>query len=207
LNYGDSVYRFLYARVGNREDAEDLTSQVFLKAAQRLDGARSEASVASWLFTVARTVLADHWRRYYRAPAGVEFSDEIVAERPAGDSAGDSTSAAERLVEAVLETLPPRYRRVLELRFLQGYTIDEAAAEMNVTPGNLKVLQHRALTRAAEFGLPSWDTDGGRAPSPSLRGHCTRARIGQKPFTLDSTAVRDPAESTNTPAIPSAIWS
>src|SRR5919205_832213 len=64
-HYLDPVYRFVYSRVGNREDAEDLTSEVFLKASRQLDSSRLEASVAKWLFTVARTVLADHWRRYY----------------------------------------------------------------------------------------------------------------------------------------------
>lgn len=152
-SYLDPVYLFLYKRVGNREDAEDLTSQVFLKASRQLDGARSEASVASWLFTVARTILADHWRRYYRTPLIVELHDEMIvdhAQREAGDG---RTQSAEQLVERVLTTLPPRYRCVLELRFLHGYSVDEAAREMEVTTGNLKVLQHRALARAAAIGL------------------------------------------------------
>src|SRR4051794_4359481 len=67
--YADPIYRYLYGHVGNREDAEDLTSDVFLKAAKQLDRQRSEASIASWLFTVARTSLADHWRRYYQRAA------------------------------------------------------------------------------------------------------------------------------------------
>ena len=50
------VYRFLYARVGNQEDAEDLTSQVFMKAVRHLDGARADLSIKSWLFQLARTL-------------------------------------------------------------------------------------------------------------------------------------------------------
>src|ERR671937_2239337 len=59
------IYQYIYSRVGNRPDAEDLTSQVFIKAIQ---GMRSDASVAelrSWLYKVAQTTLADHWRQYY----------------------------------------------------------------------------------------------------------------------------------------------
>jgi RNA polymerase sigma-70 factor, ECF subfamily len=151
----DSVFRFLYRRVGNREDAEDLTSQVFLKASSRLDTGRTEDSVASWIFTVARTVLADHWRRFYRAPAAVELNDEIVVHRAQVEVTSVPSEKSEQVVEAILQALPPRYRRVLELRFLEGYSVEEAAAEMSVTPGNLKVLQHRALARATEIGFPS----------------------------------------------------
>jgi RNA polymerase sigma-70 factor (ECF subfamily) len=148
--YIDPVYRFLYSRVGNREDAEDLTSEVFLKATRGLDSSRAEASVAQWLFTVARTVLADHWRRYYRGGAPVPLDDSRVGDLP-GD-AGPADAGAERagLVESVLSSLPDRYRRVLELRFLQGYSIQETAREMGVTPENVKVLQHRALAKAVQ---------------------------------------------------------
>ncbi len=155
----DPVHRFLYTRVGNREDAEDLTSQVFLKASTQLDSGRTESSVASWLFTVARTVLADHWRRYYRAPAPLELNDEIVGHRPEIETGDVPAGKSEQMVQTVLQALSPRYQRVLELRFLEGYSINEAAEEMNVTPGNLKVLQHRALARAAALGFPSAESE------------------------------------------------
>lgn len=146
--YIGPIYRFLYARVGNREDAEDLTSETFLKASRRLDVGRPEASITSWLFTVARTVLADHWRKYYNYGALVPFDEEHVV-------AGVETSApdpreTERRVANCLEALPERHRRVLHLRFLQGYSVLETAQELGVTPGNTKVLQHRALAMAVK---------------------------------------------------------
>lgn len=54
------VFRFLYSRVGNREDAEDLASQVFVKAVRHLDLARDAMTIRSWLFQLARTTLADY---------------------------------------------------------------------------------------------------------------------------------------------------
>jgi RNA polymerase sigma factor (sigma-70 family) len=147
--YVDPVHRFLYARLGNREDAEDLTSEVFLKATKLLDPHRSEASIAQWLFTVARTVLADHWRRYYRGGASLPLEEHHVVEIEAGSvqHAGET----ERLVEQVLSALPDRYRRVLELRFLRGYSIEETAREMDITSENAKVIQHRALAKAVQL--------------------------------------------------------
>jgi len=93
VQYLDPIYRFLYSRVGNREDAEDLTSETFLKASRQLDVGRSQASIASWLFTVARTVLADHWRKYYRYGALLPFHD--VREDPVREAVPDATHQGE----------------------------------------------------------------------------------------------------------------
>src|SRR5215210_3133218 len=62
------IYRFLYSRLGNQEEAEDLTSDVFLKAVRQLEPNRDDASVQAWLYQVARTTLADYWRRRSRVP-------------------------------------------------------------------------------------------------------------------------------------------
>jgi RNA polymerase sigma-70 factor (ECF subfamily) len=156
----DPVYRFLYNRVGNREDAEDLTSDVFVKAARLLDGTRSETSIAAWLFTVARTVLADHWRIYYRHGPTVELDELRLGSLPPETARTGPSEANAQLLEETMRGLSDRYRRVLELRFLQGYSIQETAAEMGITSSNAKVVQHRALARAAaiaesrdQFGL------------------------------------------------------
>ena len=108
--------------------------------------------MAQWLFTVARTVLADHWRRYYRSGGALPLDDARVGELPETPDVPDRQSHSERLVADVLEALPERYRRVLELRFLQGYSVQEAARELGVTPENVKVLQHRALAKAVQLG-------------------------------------------------------
>lgn len=143
------VYRFLYSRVGNQEDAEDLTSQVFLKAVRHLDGARADASIKSWLFQLARTTLADHWRQYYREPKTPLHL--VIPERSEKAAVEESTTSADTLRQ-VLTQLPDNYQRVLSLRFLERLSIKETAAEMGITENNVKVLQLRALRRAAQRG-------------------------------------------------------
>src|SRR5205823_14859716 len=71
------IYRYIYSKVGNREEAEDLTSQIFLKAVRGIDAERSPQSMQKWLFQVARTTIADHWRTYYRD--SVSSLQEFVA--------------------------------------------------------------------------------------------------------------------------------
>ncbi|MGH2442372.1 MAG: RNA polymerase sigma factor [Chloroflexota bacterium] len=150
-NYVERIYRFLYRRVGNREDAEDLTSQVFLKALNLLDTGRTDAEVSSWLFAVARTLLADNWRRYYRGTAPVVLDDVLLARVPQQEiHIEESSNQSELRANHILAALPPRYRQVLELRFLRGMSVHETATAMGITAGSVRVLQHRALARAAQ---------------------------------------------------------
>jgi len=137
-----AIYQYIYSRVGNRPDAEDLTAQVFMKA---ISGMRSDVSVPelrSWLYRVAQTTLADHWREYYAEGAG-ELDDDVT--RPPAPR--ENPEAAQR-VDSLLATLPESYRRVLELRFLRGYSVRETAQELSLSETNVKVLQFRALNRA-----------------------------------------------------------
>ena len=148
-----SVYRFVYKSVGNREEAEDLTSQIFIKAIRYLDHERSAASVRSWLFQIAHTTIADHWRAYYRAPtSSLEVRLEAGWEGPAEEVIlGTNIAAAER-VHSLLQALPERYREVLSCRFLLNLSIRETAETMGISEANVKTLQFRALKRAATLG-------------------------------------------------------
>ena len=138
------VYRTIYARVGNRADAEDLTAEVFLAALRPLRLTASIGEVRGYLRATARTVLAAHWRE----TLGREITSIDDIEQP--PESEQAISTAPQRVAGVLGQLPDNYRRILELRFLQGRSIKESAAEMGVSVANAKVLQHRALRLAAQ---------------------------------------------------------
>ncbi|TDU87953.1 RNA polymerase sigma-70 factor (ECF subfamily) [Kribbella voronezhensis] len=141
----DRVYRLMYAKVGNRPDAEDLAAEVFVTALRPLRLAASVGEVRAYLLATTRTVLAGYWRRTLGREITVLEEDWALVE-PAADSG--HTGAGAR-AEAILAELPERYRRILQLRFLNACSLKEAAAELGVTVGNAKVLQHRALRQAA----------------------------------------------------------
>ncbi|MGX9791755.1 RNA polymerase sigma factor [Mycobacterium sp. MMS18-G62] len=143
------VYRMVFARVGNRPDAEDLTAEVFSTALRRLRMTATIAEVRGYLRATTRTVLAAHWR--YGMRCAVTSLDEIPDR---ADNTEQVTTAASREVHAVLAVLPANYRRILELRFLQGRSIKDSATEMGISLANAKVLQHRALRRAAALNDP-----------------------------------------------------
>ncbi len=148
----DRLYRLMYARVGNRADAEDLTSEVFRTALGPLKLASSKGEVRSYLLTTAQTVLASHWRRTLGASVTTidPESDMNSLVEPSGT---EVPSDAPQRARKILAALPERYRRILELRFLEACSIKEAAQAMGVTVSNAKVLQHRALRMAAKAGL------------------------------------------------------
>lgn len=140
------VYRLMYSKVGNQPDAEDLTAEVFMTALKPLRVSATVPEVRKYLKMTARTVLASYWReRMGRQITTIEEdlpdeSGQVVLESDAPDR-----------VRHVLSRLPDNYRRILELRFLQAFSVREAAGQMSVSVANAKVLQHRALKMAAQM--------------------------------------------------------
>jgi RNA polymerase sigma factor (sigma-70 family) len=142
------LYRLMYARVGNRADAEDLTAEVFKAALGPMRLTSSKGEVRAYLLATSRTVLASHWRRRLGQPVtAIDPATDIAAldDSPEPDDGGEARRKAGRILAA----LPDRYRRILELRFLETCSIKEAAQAMDVSVSNAKVLQHRALRMAA----------------------------------------------------------
>jgi len=144
----DRVYRLMFAKVGNRADAEDLTAEVFLAALRPLRVSASVAAVRAYLVATARTVLAGYWRRRLGREVTRLTGDEELESLPAEAAASAETAGR---AAAVLAELPELYRRILVLRFLESYSVREAAAALGVSVGYAKVLQHRALRRAAQL--------------------------------------------------------
>lgn len=145
----EAVHGYLHARLGNRADAEDLTQEVVLKALPRLNPDAPPAAARAYLFACARSVLANFWTGKLRIRES-ELPDSLW-----DDGAAEATEPAPGtadLVERILGTLSPEQRRILELRFLRGYSLAEVASEMGKTVGSVKVMQLRALRRAAASG-------------------------------------------------------
>jgi len=140
------VFRYVLSRVGNRADSEDVCAQVFLRALPRLRPEAAPEEVHAYLLTTARCLVADHFneRSAHRAE---ELLEETRA-RPAGAP----LPKGERRLHSILARLGDRDRRILELRFLRGYSVSETATALGVTPGTCKVIQLRALRRAAGLG-------------------------------------------------------
>jgi RNA polymerase sigma factor (sigma-70 family) len=149
------IYRYVYRKVGNREEAEDLTARIFIKAVRHIDHEQNPQSIRSWLFQVARTTIADYWRAFYRTATSsldalLEAGWEGPTEHEDEDRLFESSSSADH-VQRLLQALPERDREVLTCRFLLGLSVRETAVRMGLTEGNVKTSQFRALKHAADL--------------------------------------------------------
>jgi RNA polymerase sigma-70 factor, ECF subfamily len=146
LDNVERLYRIMYSHVGNRADAEDLTAEVFQAALKPMRVSASIGEVRAYLLATARTVLAGHWRRHY----GLEITTIDLEKEQLRMMEPQPESDAPERVRTLLAQLPDRYAHILRLRFLESCTLKDAARAMNISVGNAKVLQHRALQRAAD---------------------------------------------------------
>lgn len=139
------IFQLAFRKVGNAADAEDLAEEVLMQTLKTLRLPASVPTIRAYLVKTARTVLADHWRRHYAARDAANELEQLPVEMAANPNAVDRA-------QRVLSLLPENFRSILELRFLRGYSVREAAHELGVTESNARVLQFRALRKAAEVG-------------------------------------------------------
>lgn len=148
--YVERVYRFIVYRVGGDSAlAEDITSEVFLRALRKIKGFTWQGrDVGAWFLTIARNLVLDHFKsgRHrlesvgFEAPQAGGIGDEVV---DAEDEALSRISQKD-LYKAISQ-LGNEQQEVIYWRFLQGYSVNEAAAAMGKSDGAIKALQYRAV--------------------------------------------------------------
>jgi RNA polymerase sigma-70 factor (ECF subfamily) len=150
-----------YLRARDPNDAEDLTSEVFLNVAeglQRFTG--DESSFRGWVFTIARRRAVDAARRRSRRSTDPVPIESLTQMPDKVDTAAEATARFETdAAAAVVRRLPERQADVVMLRVIAGLSVAETAAALRTRPGTVRVLQHRALRRLAE--LLDEDSAGG----------------------------------------------
>ena len=145
LIHFDRIYSYLHLSVGSRHDAEDLTTQTFVKMLESIGRFRwKSVPFSAWLFRIAHNLAMDHFRSRRRWQPEEEVpeplgSEEISAEEQALASIGNAS-----LMELIAR-LSPEQRQVLTLKFVFRFSNGEAAAILGKTEGAVKSLQHRAL--------------------------------------------------------------
>ena len=154
--YVDTVFRFVYFRVGNRQLAEDLTSDTFLRALKRIGSFTWQGrDLGAWLVTIARNLVADHFKSgRYRLE--VTTGDVMDAEREdRGPEGSPEAAVVDHITNVALLTavkqLNPEQQECIVLRFLQGFSVAETARAMGKNEGAIKALQYRAVRALARL--------------------------------------------------------
>lgn len=149
--YVDDVYRFIFYRVADEQTAEDLTSQLFLKAWDNLDRYQARGlPFSAWLFRIARNLVID----YYRTRKETVALEPNATMKP--DPAANVAKMIERKLEgewvrSMLHHLTADQREVLTLKFINGLSTKEVATVMRKGEGAIRALQMRGLQALAEL--------------------------------------------------------
>ena len=145
LIHFDRIYSYLHMSVGNRHDAEDLTTQTFLKMLESIKRFRwQSAPFSAWLFRIAHNLAMDHFRASRRWQP-----EEDVPEPPGSEQASAEEDAFESIgrqsMLELIEGLSPEQQQVLTLKFVFNFPNADVATILGKTEGAVKSLQHRAL--------------------------------------------------------------
>jgi RNA polymerase sigma-70 factor (ECF subfamily) len=145
LIHFDRIYSYLHMSVGNRHDAEDLTTQTFLKMLESIGRFRwQSAPFSAWLFRIAHNLAMDHFRARRRWQPEEEVPEPPGDAEPSAELQAMKSIGRESMLQ-MIERLSPEQQQVLTLKFVFSFTNADVATILGKTEGAIKSLQHRAL--------------------------------------------------------------
>jgi RNA polymerase sigma-70 factor, ECF subfamily len=145
LLHFDRIYSYLHMSVGNRHDAEDLTTQTFLKMLESIGKFKFQAApFSAWLFRIAHNLAMDHFRAARRWQPEEEVPEPPGDEEPSAEAQALQSIGRQSMLE-LIEDLSPEQQQVLTLKFVFNFPNAEVATILGKTEGAIKSLQHRAL--------------------------------------------------------------
>jgi RNA polymerase sigma-70 factor, ECF subfamily len=145
LLHFDRIYSYLHMSVGNRHDAEDLTTQTFMKMLESIKRFRWQAApFSAWLFRIAHNLAMDHFRASRRWQPEEEVPEPTGETEPSAEAAALQAIGRQSMLE-LIEDLSQEQKQVLTLKFVFNLPNAEVATVLGKTEGAIKSLQHRAL--------------------------------------------------------------
>src|SRR3954464_3713968 len=145
LLHFDRIYSYLHMSVGNRHDAEDLTTQTFLKMLESIGRFRwQSAPFSAWLFRIAHNLAMDHFRARRRWQPEEEVPEPPGSEEPSAELEAMQSIGRQSMLE-LIDKLSPEQQQVLTLKFVFNFPNADVAKILDKTEGAIKSLQHRAL--------------------------------------------------------------
>ena len=171
--YGDFLYMYAYTRVQSREIAEDLVQDTFLSALKGLASFRGESSPLTWLTSILRRKIIDHYRRMstkkevsasrFVSPFHQEgtHEDHWLQERAPGNWHEKTENPMQqdefqKIMQQCLSLLPDKWKSVFMLKVMEEMSTDEVCKEIGCTSSNLWVILHRARLQLRECIENKW---------------------------------------------------
>lgn len=153
-NYRKDMFLFFLSRTNSREDALDLTSELFIKIINSIKGFRFKSTFRTWIYKIARNMLYDFYIQRKKQKNRISLNEEELEY--------SSSKVNKNMLETknhketdplykVLDKLPEKYREILTLRYIGNLKFRECAEIMEITENYAKVLHGRAIKKARKY--------------------------------------------------------
>jgi RNA polymerase sigma-70 factor (TIGR02943 family) len=160
--YSDALFRYAYARIGDREEAEDIVQETFFSGLKNLDNFRRDCSEKTWLYNILKNRIIDFYRKkatrrkvsdlvddqefysdYFKSDG---FWDEALMPKPWNKDADQDLSNEEflKVLAFCMDRLPDLWSSVFSLKNMDDKTTEEICKDLDITSSNLWVIIHRA---------------------------------------------------------------
>lgn len=154
--YVDQIYRFVFFKIGDKEEAEDITSEVFLKTWNYIQETEklNEKTLKALLYRIARNTIIDHYRKK-SSQANISVDDEDnpidIIDNSQNLEANYELDVEIDIVHSKLKELKDEYREIILMRYINELSIEEIADQLGKSKGNVRVLTHRALKALSDL--------------------------------------------------------
>lgn len=148
--YMEKIYRFIFFKISNKQEAEDMTSEVFLKAWEYILEGKDIISLRSFLYAVARNKVIDLYRKRGKNNIINLVEIEQIKDNSADPNKLIDNEMNRKNIFAFLDKLKSEYKEVLLLRYVEDFSISEISEILGKNKGNIRVLVHRALEALRE---------------------------------------------------------
>lgn len=148
IDLHDRLYKFIFSRVHDPDDVDDILQDVFLKIHTRLATIRDTSRIESWVFQITRNCIHDHYRKPVRLPleTDIPVTDDVGGEE---DTAADLAP----YIQEIVQSLPEKYREAILLTDYGGINQSAAAKQLGISPSGFKSRVQRARSMIREIML------------------------------------------------------
>ncbi len=155
VNYERVLY-YVCNKIGNREDAEDLVSEVFLYCYSHYDDYDPEKSaITTWLYLIVNSRVKNYYRDHV-CFADYETVAQTMQDEKVDMDQGVYLEQLHKVLMQAIKTLPERQQKIVMMRYFEGLSGEEIARKLGISPGNVRVLQSRALDKLSALNDRYW---------------------------------------------------
>jgi RNA polymerase sigma-70 factor, ECF subfamily len=150
-NFFNQIYYYVYSRINNVHDAQEIVSEVFLSMVEGITKFKGESSFKNYMFGITKNKIRDFIRNKYKSSDYVlqsNFAENSFENLTTEDADYTYKNKLRNLLKQIYKLMKPRYAKVLDLRFNKMNSVDETAEILGISQNNVKVIQHRAIKQA-----------------------------------------------------------